>query len=134
VSPEKSFPAVTDPLTGPGASIPGLHLIADFWSAETALLRHFEPVKRLFDREIVAFGLSKIGEVYHNFPEGGFTGVVCLAESHLSIHTWPEYGKVTFDVFLSNHTRCNDVATRHIYEATLALFKARQVILNELKR
>ncbi len=36
------------------------------------------------------FNLTSVGEVYHDFPNGGFTGVVCLTESHLSIHTWPE--------------------------------------------
>lgn len=113
---------------------PGLHLIADFSSQEFATLTTHQRVKQLFDQLIVDYQLVKVGEVYHNFPGGGFTGVVCLAESHLSIHTWPEYQRVTFDVFLSNYLRVNDAKTRGIYESTLAIFKAYDVRFTELRR
>jgi S-adenosylmethionine decarboxylase len=93
---------------------PGLHLIADFSSQEFSALTTYQPVKQLFDQLIADYELVKIGEVYHNFPGGGFTGVVCLAESHLSVHTWPEHQRVTFDVFLSNYLRVNDATTRGI--------------------
>jgi S-adenosylmethionine decarboxylase len=113
---------------------PGLHIIADFSSNERVLLSDYEATKQLFDQQISDFGLTKIGEVYHNFPQGGFTGVVCLAESHISIHTWPEFGRVTFDVFLSNYLKQNDNITRHIYLSILSMFKASQVTVNELSR
>jgi len=113
---------------------PGLHLIADFSSQEFSALNTYQRVKQRFDQLISEYELVKVGEVYHNFPGGGFTGVVCLAESHLSVHTWPEYQRVTFDVFLSNYLRVNDATTRGIYESTLAIFKAYDVISTELRR
>lgn len=113
---------------------PGLHLIADFSSKEVSALTTYQPVKQLFDQMITAYALVKVGEVYHNFPGGGFTGVVCLAESHLSIHTWPEHQRVTFDVFLSNYLRVNDATTRGIYESTLAIFNAYDIRFTELSR
>jgi S-adenosylmethionine decarboxylase len=113
---------------------PGLHLIADFQSQELPTLSTYQSAKQLFDQQIAECELVKVGEVYHNFPGGGFTGVVCLAESHLSIHTWPEHGRVTFDVFLSNYLRVNDLTTRRIYEATLALFRAYDVRFTQLSR
>jgi len=81
---------------------PGLHILAEFTSEEVPLLESSEACRLLFDQLIRQHDLRKVGEVYHDFPGGGFTAVVCLTESHLSIHTWPEYRLATFDVFLSN--------------------------------
>ena len=61
-------------------------------------------------------------EVFHNFSPGGFTGVVCLSESHLSVHTWPEYGKVNLDIYLSNFERENDGTVKEIYAALCQYF------------
>ena len=50
-----------------------------------------------------AAGLRPVGELFHRFPgPGGVTGAVLLAESHLALHTWPEHGTVTIDVFVCN--------------------------------
>ena len=76
------------------------------------------------EEQITLLGLRKIGEVYHNFPGGGYTGVVCLTESHLSIHTWPERNYVTFDIFLSNYLKDNRPVTRRVYKATQEFLQA----------
>ena len=54
-------------------------------------------------------GLAPVGELFHRFPPApgsdepaGITGVVLLAESHLAVHTWPELGAVTLDVYVCN--------------------------------
>lgn len=97
----------------------GLHLIGNLASENIALLNNYRPFKEFIDQEIRSLGLTKIGEVYHNFDRGGFTAVVCLSESHLSIHTWPERNYATFDVFLSNFRRDNSPATRQIYDRVI---------------
>jgi S-adenosylmethionine decarboxylase len=74
------------------------------------------------DLEISRFGLTKVGEVYHNFLGGGYTGVVCLTESHLSIHTWPEQNYLTFDVFLSNYLKDNRAITTSLYARVKEFF------------
>ena len=52
---------------------------------------------------VAAAGLHAVGELFHRFPApGGVTGVVLLAESHLAVHTWPELGAVTLDVYVCN--------------------------------
>ena len=52
---------------------------------------------------VAAAGLQAVGELFHRFPPpGGVTGVVLLAESHLAVHTWPELGAVTLDVYVCN--------------------------------
>jgi len=81
---------------------PGLHIIATLHSENIQLLTTYFDCKHLIDTLIESFDLKHLGEVYHNFSPAGFTGVVCLSESHLSVHTWPEYNKVNLDIYLSN--------------------------------
>jgi len=52
---------------------------------------------------VQAAGLTPVDGVFHRFPlPGGVTGVVLLAESHVAVHTWPERGAVTLDVYVCN--------------------------------
>ncbi|MCO4292188.1 S-adenosylmethionine decarboxylase [Solitalea sp. MAHUQ-68] len=113
---------------------PGLHILAEFTTTETKLLTNSESCKVLFDQLIDELGLSKVGEVYHNFENGGFTAVVCLTESHLSIHTWPEFNLATFDVFLSNFKHENNDKVKNIYAETLRFFKAEEKNKTEISR
>ena len=112
----------------------GLHRIGDWHSAKKELLEDFTPFRNFINGEIEKLSLSKVGEVYHNFAAGGFTAVVCLSESHLSIHTWPERDYITFDVFLSNFLRDNSAATEHLYQKTAAFFGASIISDNSLSR
>ncbi|GAB3334168.1 S-adenosylmethionine decarboxylase family protein [Hymenobacter humi] len=117
---------------------PGLHILATF-AAPAAALRNAEACRTFFDAQVLAFNLEKVGEAYHVFAgdetgAGGFTAVLALTESHLSIHTWPEYGLATFDVFLSNFRRDNSAAVRGIYAATLAFFEGTEHTKTEVRR
>ena len=69
---------------------PGLHIIAELAVDNTALLDTYARVKTCIDKLIDAHGLQNLGEVYHNFSPSGYTAVICLSESHLSLHSWPE--------------------------------------------
>ncbi len=113
---------------------PGLHLICDAQTADPDLLRTYAATKSKLDHLVKTHKLTKIGEVYHDFPEGGFTGVICLTESHVSVHTWPEFGRVTFDVFLSNYQQVNDEICQHIFEVLLQMYHATAVAKYELRR
>ena len=75
-------------------------------------------------RQIEENNLQDVGSVYHNFDSGGFTAVVCLTESHLSIHTWPEHNYLTFDIFLSNYLKDNRALTYKMYESVKSHFDA----------
>jgi S-adenosylmethionine decarboxylase len=108
-------------------SIPGLHIIANFQTAFKERLLDYQAFKSFVELLMEEFNLTSVGEVYHNFPGGGFTGVVCLTESHLSIHTWPDQRYLTFDVFLSNYLKDNRVTTYAIYQAIQEFFQAKVV-------
>jgi S-adenosylmethionine decarboxylase len=112
----------------------GLHVLAEVKSNEMTLLKSHQKVKELFDALIEKHGLHKLGEFYYDFPGGGYTGVVCLTESHISIHTWPEYAYFTFDVFLSNYQKENDDKAKAIFNETVSFFKSIDYTYNELKR
>lgn len=105
-------------------AVPGLHILANFAVPDLKKLDDAESFKKFIDAQIADLALCKVGEVYHSFPNGGYTGVVCLTESHLSVHTWPEKNYLTFDIFLSNHLRDNRESTRTLYRQVKGYFDA----------
>ncbi|KPF43231.1 S-adenosylmethionine decarboxylase [beta proteobacterium AAP51] len=83
----------------------GLHLTADLrgCAATLAPMHDTEALRQLCLAAVAKAGLQAVGECFHRFPApGGVTGVVLLAESHLAVHTWPELGAVTLDVYVCN--------------------------------
>jgi len=114
--------------------IPGLHIIATLQSDENALLNRFGDFKNLADGLIEKYGLQKLGEVYHNFEPGGFTGVICLSESHISLHTWPEFSKINLDIYLSNYLRKNDGTVKALLEEIRSYFNAKVLSEQNIKR
>ncbi len=87
---------------------PGLHIICDLDQASTEALANMLLFQDKIKQLILHHQLTSTGEVFHAFQNGGFTAVIGLTESHLSVHTWPEFGKVTFDIFLSNFLQVNN--------------------------
>jgi len=112
----------------------GLHILSNFESDFIDLLTKHNEFKQFIDRQVSELKLSKVGEVYHDFPGGGFTAVVCLAESHLSIHTWPDINYATFDVYLSNHSQDNSEKAKAIYSSVLQHFNAKILYENFINR
>jgi len=72
-------------------------------------------------------GLQVVGKLVHAFPAsangpGGVTATVLLAESHLCVHTWPEQGGVTLDVYVCNFGGDHSAKATAVMEALEALF------------
>lgn len=79
--------------------------------------------------------LQSLGHVEHSFPDsGGYTAVHCLTESHISIHTWPEFNLCTCDVFLSNFKRDNTAIVKQIGESIISYFESVRFDLKEINR
>ena len=68
-------------------------------------------------------GLTIVGDRFFQFEPHGVTGTVLLAESHLAIHTWPEAGFVTVDVYVCNYTTDNPGKAERVFEVLEAAFK-----------
>ena len=77
----------------------GRHIIAELYGVSSDLISKQETVKQIMDEVIEKAELTKVGEAYKQFEPHGVTGIVLIAESHISLHTWPEYGLVNLDIF-----------------------------------
>lgn len=101
---------------------PGTHIIASLQTNNDILQAHSN-FRALIDTLVDKYDLQKLGEVYHDFAPAGFTAVICLSESHISVHTWPEHGLVNLDIYLSNFQRNNDGTVEGIYKAIQHYFE-----------
>ena len=82
-----------------GESFAGQHLIIDLWGAER--LDDLAHVERALVDAVDAAGATLLHIHLHHFtPNGGISGVAVLAESHISIHSWPEKNYAALDVFM----------------------------------
>lgn len=77
----------------------GTHLLLELRECNPALLNDLDYVKSAMVSAAQAMGAQIIGESFHRFQPQGVTGVLAIAESHLSVHTWPEYRYAAADVF-----------------------------------
>jgi len=84
--------------------IVGRHIIAELYGVSSDLIAKEENVRRIIEEVVKEAGLNKVGSVYKQFNPHGVTGVVLISESHVSVHTWPEYELVNLDIFT-----CGDV-------------------------
>lgn len=83
-----------------GVRFAGQHLIVDLFGAQK--LDDLEHMERTLKRCVEASGATLLHmHVHPLMPSGGVTGVAVLAESHISVHTWPKSGYAAFDVFMS---------------------------------
>jgi S-adenosylmethionine decarboxylase len=83
------------------AAAVGRHILADLYGVEPELLRDAAEMERLLRGAASAAGAQILGSHFHSFGDaGGVTGVVLLAESHISVHTWPESKFAAADIFM----------------------------------
>jgi len=91
----------------------GVHFIIEFFEANH--LCEGGPILRIMREAAEAAGAQVLNENIHDFGSGqGVTGVVMLAESHISIHTWPEYGYAALDVFMCGDRAKPEVCLDHL--------------------
>jgi len=79
--------------------IVGKHIIAELYGVNPELIAREEKVREILEEVVDKASLNKVGSIYKQFNPHGVTGVVLISESHVSIHTWPEYELVNLDIF-----------------------------------
>src|SRR6201995_1676662 len=115
-------------ITKNGLSYAGSHLIIDLWEAEG--LDERERIETALIDAVTAAGATLLHIHLHKFEDGGgISGVAVLAESQLSVHTWPEKGYAAFDVFM-----CGDPQPRKALDVFKKAFNPGRVVVGEHKR
>ncbi|RLE12994.1 adenosylmethionine decarboxylase [Candidatus Aerophobetes bacterium] len=77
----------------------GVHIVSDLYGCDSKRLMEMDEIKKVIETTVEKSGLTKIKSSFHQFDPYGVTGFVLLSESHLAVHTWPEYGYVSLDVY-----------------------------------
>ena len=109
----------------------GRHLLVELYGCDSKLLNDLEYVRDVLRKAVKESGSKNIGECFRSFPStGGVTGIIIVAESHFSIHTWPEHGYAAVDIF----TCGDEVDPWKGYDVIMNGLKASKASVMELKR
>ena len=120
----------------------GLHLTADLRGCDASqpLMTDLDALRTLCMAAVQSSGLGAVAELFHRFTpapgesQSGITGVVLLAESHLAVHTWPELGAVTLDVYVCNLGNDNSAKAQQLMLSLSAAFGPSEVKRQALQR
>ena len=121
----------------------GLHLTADLGgcAADAPVMTEPAALREACLAAVDASGLRAVGELFHRFAPlpgashpPGITGVVLLAESHLAVHTWPERGAVTLDVYVCNLGGDHSARAEALLARLQALFTPAEARVQRLHR
>ncbi|NMC62876.1 MAG: S-adenosylmethionine decarboxylase proenzyme [SAR324 cluster bacterium] len=108
----------------------GRHIIAELYDCDRDLINDHDFIEEIMLRAVEQSGATVIRPVFHKFNPHGVSGVVVIAESHFSIHTWPEYGYCALDIFTCGDVINSSVGLSFIRES----LKAKNVSVSEMKR
>lgn len=108
----------------------GRHILAEFYGCPAEMLN--DPAQ--IEQDMVAAALEAGAEiretVFHKFSPQGVSGVVVISESHLAIHTWPEFGYAAVDIFTCGQTVDPWVSCNYLKQK----FTAQNMTAREIKR
>jgi S-adenosylmethionine decarboxylase len=100
-----------------------VHIIADLFGVDPRIIKYVEDVKKIVDPILLKAKLNVLGSQYHQFKPFGVSCVYLLAESHVSLHTWPEVGYIAMDIFT-----CGDEEKAFVtYELLKEAFKPEKI-------
>jgi len=106
----------------------GRHILAEFSGCDSETLNDLKKIESILTEAARQAGATIVEKVFHKYNPHGLSGMVVIAESHLSIHTWPEYGYAALDFFtcgervdpweacrfMQEHLHCTSLHTEEI--------------------
>ncbi len=108
----------------------GTHLLVELKDCNREILKDLDKVKNAMVSAAKEARATIISTSFHEFNPFGISGVIVIAESHLTIHTWPEYGFAAVDIFT-----CGDIIKPEVAASFLVKeFESRNPSLVEIKR
>jgi len=114
----------------------GSHLLAEFFHCEgdPELLNRADRLRDFCLAKVRESGLTIVGESFYQFEPQGATGAIVLAESHFTLHTWPEHHYVSLDIFVCNYSMDNTPKAKWLYEQLRQAFAPREPICRQVER
>ena len=108
----------------------GTHIIVELSDCNAQILSDVDQVASILVAAAKAANAEVLQTAFHRFSPQGVSGVVVIAESHLSIHTWPEYGYAAMDIYT-----CGDKTEPwKACRLAAAEFQAKQMLTTEVRR
>ena len=108
----------------------GRHILAELFNCDVDIVNDKIKIEINMKRAALECGATIVNSTFEMFNPHGVSGVVVIAESHLAIHTWPEYGYAAVDIFTCGEVVDPWIATRFLQQA----LKAKKVTRVEMKR
>ncbi len=108
----------------------GKQILVEFYDCDHELLKQEKYIEQAMIEACIAAKATVVTHTFHSFSPYGISGVVVIAESHVAIHTWPEYGYAAVDIFTCGETIEPWVLFHHLKKA----FCSSQDSKMELKR
>jgi len=105
-------------------------VLVEFYDCNTEKINDVEFIESSFLEATRASGATIISHNFHKFSPHGISGVVVIAESHVSIHSWPEYNYAAVDIFTCGDTIDPWVIQEHLKEA----LESKNISSMEMKR
>lgn len=109
-------------------SYAGRHLIIELWDAKN--LSSLPKIRKSLKDSVNAIGATLLNIHLHKFsPSGGVSGVALISESHISVHTWPEYKYAALDIFV-----CGEVNPYEAINILKKQYETSNIQVSEIKR
>ena len=108
----------------------GHQIVAEFYSCDREILNDVDFVRNAMLEAARKTGATIVTETFHHFSPHGVSGAVIIAESHLAIHTWPEFGYAAVDLFTCGDSVSSEIGFNHLRQE----LKAGHVSTMELHR
>ena len=107
----------------------GHHILVSLYGISFHLLDDLTAIRDAFERAVQACEATVLNRFSHQFHPQGVTIVYALAESHISIHTFPEKGSCAIDVYT-----CGDMDSKKAMEELIEHFQPIEVSMQEISR
>jgi S-adenosylmethionine decarboxylase len=115
----------------------GTHIVSNCYGCDFSEIRRLgmDGTADFISSLVRKHGLTEVGRSYHSFgAPDAFTGVSVLAESHITVHTWPEIRFVSVDVYVCNVSRDNTEAAKALYGELEAFLRPTETKMEIIER
>lgn len=108
----------------------GRQILVEFYDCDKDVLNNEQEIRSALIDACVEGKATVVSDTFHSFSPHGISGVVVIAESHVAIHTWPEYGYAAVDIFTCGET----ISPWDLFNHLKKRFKSQHISHMELRR